>query len=276
VEAASNGAVLEGEAPRAKTPLGQRCFSRPLRLRSGHAVATKVRRLERGLAVRFPQQPFLLAVRVDLLSEVEVRVLGSLIEKDITTPDYYPLSLNALVNACNQKNNRDPVMGLGEDAVRAALESLQGQRLAGPASGADSRVTKYEHRMQEVFNFDRRETAILCVLLLRGAQTPGELRGRTERMYRFEELEDVHATLDRLSQREPALAAVLPRQPGTKESRYMHLLSGGAPPAEPARALASPSAGDDRIAHLENEVEKLRREIADVQQELAAFRKQFQ
>ena len=138
---------------------------------------------------------------MDLLSDVEVRVLGALIEKDITTPDYYPLSLNALVNACNQKNNRDPVMTLNEDAVRAALDSLQAQRLAGPASGADSRVTKYEHRLQEVFNFDRREIAILCVLLLRGAQTPGELRGRAERMYRFEELEDVHATLDRLSQR---------------------------------------------------------------------------
>src|SRR5271169_5004880 len=112
------------------------------------------------------------------LTEIETRVLGSLIEKDITTPDYYPLSLNALVNACNQKNNRDPVMALDEETVRAALDSLQVQRLAGPASGADSRVTKYEHRLQEVFNFDRREIAILCVLLLRGAQTPGELRGR--------------------------------------------------------------------------------------------------
>src|ERR1700719_5351539 len=107
------------------------------------------------------------------LSEIEVRVLGSLIEKDITTPDYYPLSLNALVNACNQKNNRDPVMTLDEDSVRAALDSLQAQRLAGPASGADSRVTKYEHRLQEVFNFDRREDAILCVLLPRGAQNTG-------------------------------------------------------------------------------------------------------
>src|SRR6201984_1314483 len=144
------------------------------------------------------------------LSETEVRVLGALIEKDITTPDYYPLSLNALVNACNQKNNRDPVMALNDAVVRAALESLQRQRLAGPASGADGRVTKYEHRLQEVFNFDRREIAILCVLLLPGPQTPGELRGRTERMYRFEQLEDVHAAIDRLSQREPPLVAVLP------------------------------------------------------------------
>src|SRR6202166_3405675 len=123
--------------------------------------------------------------RVDFLSDVEVRVLGSLIEKDITTPDYYPLSLNALVNACNQKNNREPVMSVGEGEVRDALTSLQEKRLAGPAGGADSRVTKYEHRMQEVYNFDRREIAILCVLLLRGPQTPGELRGRAERMYRL-------------------------------------------------------------------------------------------
>jgi uncharacterized protein len=215
---------------------------------------------------------------VDLLSDVEVRVLGSLIEKDITTPDYYPLSLNALVNACNQKNNRDPVMTLDEEAVRAALDSMQLQRLAGPASGADSRVTKYEHRLQEVFNFDRREIAILCVLLLRGPQTPGELRGRAERMYRFEALEDVHATLDRLSQREPPLVAVLPRQPGTKESRYMELFSGDAPPAEPVRSRGTdiPSAGSDRVAQLESEVADLRREIAEIQQQLAAFRKQFE
>lgn len=217
-------------------------------------------------------------MRVEFLSDVEVRVLGSLIEKDISTPDYYPLSLNALVNACNQKNNRDPVMALDEEAVRAALDSLQVQRLAGPASGADSRVTKYEHRLQEVFNFDRREIAILCVLLLRGAQTPGELRGRAERMYRFEALEDVHGTLDRLSQREPPLVAVLPRQPGTKESRYVHLFSGDAPPAELAqmREAASPSSGADRIARLEGDMAELRREIAEMRQELAGFRKQFE
>jgi len=219
-----------------------------------------------------------MGMSVDLLSDVEVRVLGALIEKDITTPDYYPLSLNALVNACNQKNNRDPVMTLDEDAVRASLESLQRQRLAGPASGADGRVTKYEHRLQEVFNFDRREIAILCVLLLRGAQTPGELRGRAERMYRFEELEDVHATLDRLSQREPSLAAVLPRQPGTKESRYMHLLSGSAPAVDvaPARVAARPAADDDRMASLESEVAQLKREVAEIRQQFARFREQFE
>lgn len=213
------------------------------------------------------------------LTDVEVRVLGSLIEKDITTPDYYPLSLNALVNACNQKNNRDPVMTLGEDEVRQALNSLQEKRFAGPASGADSRVTKYEHRLQEAFNFDRRETAVICVLLLRGAQTPGELRGRTERMYRFEALEDVVSTLDRLAQREPPLLVMLARQPGTKESRYMHLFA-GEPPAQELAAARPPSptipAEPDRLARLEAEVEELRRELADVQRQLAEFRKQFE
>ena len=226
-----------------------------------------------------------------ILTEIETRVLGSLIEKDITTPDYYPLSLNALVNACNQKNNRDPVMTLDEPAVREALSTLQEKRLAGPASGADSRVTKFEHRLQEVFNFDRREIAVLCVLLLRGPQTPGELRSRTDRMYHFEALEDVVSTLDRLAQREPPLARILPRQPGTKESRYTHLFSGepsieGVEPgsmtgvANVARVLPPATAVSEstsaRLATLEEEVTRLRAELSEVQQQLAAFRKQFE
>ena len=208
------------------------------------------------------------------LTEVEARVLGSLIEKEITTPDYYPLSLNALVNACNQKNNREPVMSLGEDAVRDALGGLQSQRLAGPARGADSRVTKYEHRVQEVFNFTRGETAILCVLLLRGPQTPGELRGRTERMFRFEHLDDVQSALQRLMERDPALVKMLPRQPGTKESRYAHLLSGD---LESWTALPQENlvAEDDRVARLERAVEQLRGELESIKQQLAEFRKQF-
>jgi uncharacterized protein len=212
------------------------------------------------------------------LTAIETRVLGALIEKDITTPDYYPLSLNALVNACNQKNNRDPVMTLDEEAVSDALSTLQEKRLAGPASGADSRVTKYEHRLQEVFNFDRREIAVLCVLLLRGPQTPGELRSRTDRMYRFEALDDVVSTLDRLAQREPALVAVLPRQPGTKESRYMHLFAGDAPPTDlqSTRAVSAASGDSDRLAHLEHEVLELRKEVAEIHEQLAAFRKQFE
>ncbi|MGA8493434.1 MAG: YceH family protein [Terriglobales bacterium] len=219
-----------------------------------------------------------------IMNEVETRVLGSLVEKDVTTPDYYPLSLNALLNACNQKNNRDPVMNLDEDAVRKALDTLQEKRLAGPTSSADSRVTKYEHRLQEVFNFTRGETAILCVLLLRGPQTPGELRGRTERMHRFEDLTEVQSTLQHMMQRDPPLVRILPRQPGTKESRYKHLLAGDtedladgslARALSPANVL-SHSADPDRIAHLENEVTDLRRELADLKQQLATFRKQFE
>jgi uncharacterized protein len=214
------------------------------------------------------------------LTNVETRILGALIEKDITTPDYYPLSLNALVNACNQKNNRDPVMTLDESAVRGALSSLQEKRLAGPAGGADSRVAKFEHRLQEVFNFDRREIAVVCVLLLRGPQTPGELRGRTERMYRFEALEDMVATLERLAQREPSLVAVLPRQPGTKESRYMHLFSGEPASTEDVPRASSPATAAnipdiDRISALEEEIRLLRADLTEVQSQLAAFRKQF-
>ena len=203
-----------------------------------------------------------------VLNEIEARVLGALIEKEITTPDYYPLSLNALINACNQKNNREPVMTLDESTVRTALHNLQAKCLAGPASGADSRVTKYEHRIQEVFNFTRSETAIMDVLLLRGPQTPGELRGRTERMFRFEELSDVQTTLQRLIERDPPLVTTLPRQPGTKESRYAHLLSGDvegwAAPAESSGASARPSADDERVARLESDVAGLRKEIADL------------
>jgi uncharacterized protein YceH (UPF0502 family) len=217
-----------------------------------------------------------------ILNDVETRVLGSLIEKDVTTPDYYPLSLNALVNACNQKNNRDPVMNLDEETVRQALNTLQEKRLAGPTSSADSRVTKYEHRLQEAFNFTRGETAILCVLLLRGSQTPGELRGRTERMHRFEDLTEVQSTLQRLMQREPPLVRVLPRQPGTKEARYKHLLAGDVEDvtdvARIPSAVFSPgnSAEADRFARLENELSDLRKEVADLKQQFAGFQKQFE
>ena len=181
-----------------------------------------------------------------VLSPVAARVLGSLVEKEITTPEYYPLSLNALANACNQKNNREPVMNLDEDQIRQALHQLEDDGLAGPARGADSRVAKYEHRMQEVFNFTRGEIAVVCVLLLRGPQTPGELRGRSERMHRFEELSDVQSSLQRLMQREPPLVKVLPRQPGTKEARYAHLFSG-----EPAETVATVEADRARWDGLE-------------------------
>src|SRR6202166_1711454 len=183
-----------------------------------------------------------------LLSDVETRVLGSLVEKELTTPEYYPLSLNALVNACNQKSNRDPAMNLDEDTVSDALRGLRRKELAGPADTADSRVKKYEHRLQQVFNFTRSETAILCELLLRGPQTPGELRSRAERMHPFEDLGLVQSTLKRLMEREPPLAKLLPRQTGNKEARYAHLLSGDvevleAPPHK--EAVVSGSAAEN-------------------------------
>ncbi len=151
-----------------------------------------------------------------VLSDIEARVLGCLLEKEITTPEYYPLSLNALLHACNQKSNRDPLMTLDEDSVRQALRALSEQTLARSAGG-DSRVAKYEHRLAEMFNFTRPEAAILCELLLRGPQTPGELRSRAGRMHPFEDLNVVHTALKHLMEREPPLVALLPRQAGTKK-----------------------------------------------------------
>ena len=216
------------------------------------------------------------------LTETEVRVLGALVEKETTTPEYYPLSLNALVNACNQKSNREPVMTLDEDSVRKALRSLTEQYLVRAASG-DSRVAKYEHRLNELCNFHRHEIAVLCVLMLRGPQTPGELRTRSERMHTFEELDAVHSALNLLMRREPPLVKVLPRQPGTKESRFMHSLSGDAAPAATAepetsaeREAAVVGGQTERITQLEGEVAELRRELETLREQLAAFQKQFQ
>ena len=225
---------------------------------------------------------------MNLLGKNEIRVLGSLIEKELTTPEYYPLSLNALVNACNQKSNRDPQMNLDENAVRLALRNLEKEGLAGPADAMDNRVAKFGHRLQEAFNFDRREIAIFCELLLRGPQTPGELRSRAERMYRFDDLGQVQSTLQRLMQREPPLAQMLARQPGTKEARYSQLLSGEVPvqrldgrleaaaAAAPEAAIAEGDSDGDRIARVENEVRALQKEVAELKEQLAGFRKQFE
>ena len=215
-----------------------------------------------------------------LLNEMEARVLGSLIEKELTTPAYYPLSLNALVNACNQKSNRDPFMNLDEDAVREALRSLNQKELAGPADNMESRVKKYEHRLQEAFNFTRHEIAILCELLLRGPQTPGELRNRADRMHRFDDLGIVQSTLQRLMKREPPLVKVLPRQPGTKEARYAHLLCGDVETwyrePEPGPIVISGSSMGEQIARLEGDVAVLQKEIADLKKQFADFRRQFE
>lgn len=221
-----------------------------------------------------------------VLSGAEARVLGSLIEKEATTPEYYPLSVNALMNACNQKSNRDPMMCLTENDVRATLRSLTDQYLVRAAS-SDSRVAKYEHRINEQYNFHRNELAVMCVLLLRGPQTPGELRTRCERLYAFEDLEAVHSALNLLMKREPPLVKVLPRAAGTKESRYMHLLSGDAAPESSAQAHGvgdeAAAAGGaigpnhaERIAQLENEVADLKRELAELRQLFENFQKQFQ
>jgi len=207
-----------------------------------------------------------------VLTAAQARVLGALIEKEVTTPEYYPLSLNALINACNQRSNREPVTALDEDDVRMALHGLEDKGLAGRARNSDGRVTRYEHWLGEAFNFNRAETALICVLLLRGPQTPGELRGRTERMHRFEELTDVAAGLQKLMDRDPPLVAVLPRQPGTKESRYAHLLSGkieaASVTAPPVYSPSAEGAEPDRIARLEAEIAELRNEVVALRQKI--------
>ncbi len=207
-----------------------------------------------------------------VLTAAEARVLGALAEKAATTPEYYPLSLNALINACNQRSNREPVMNLDEDDVRQALHGLEDKGLAGRARSADGRVTKYEHWLGEAFNFSRAEEALVCVLLLRGPQTTGELRGRTERMHRFEEIADVLAGLQKLIEREPPLAAVLPRQPGTKEPRYAHLLSGTVESIVLGAGKPAPGGDeatwDERIAQLEADVAWLRQEVGALRQKM--------
>ena len=204
------------------------------------------------------------------LDEVEARVLGCLMEKEAATPDYYPLSLNALLAACNQKTNREPVMSLDEDAVQEALSRLCARGLALDISGAEHRVHKYSHRMGEVFNLDRREHAVACLLLLRGPQTVGELRGRSERLYKFDDLGAVEAALHRLAERTPPLAVELPRRPGEKEPRFAHLLSGEVQPLE------SPPAPPERRSALEERVARLEADLTALRQQFEQFRKSFE
>jgi len=217
-----------------------------------------------------------------ILNAVEVRVLGSLIEKELTTPEYYPLTLNALVNACNQISNRDPVVAYDEKMVVRALESLREKQLAWMVTGAGSRVPKYEHRLAEQLKLAEQEIAVLCVLMLRGPQTIGEIRGRTGRMYEFKELTEVEMTLDSLTSALPPLVMKLPRQPGMKESRYAHLLSGEVHVEEaPAAARLEPAtlevrAENERLAKLESEVEVLRQELAELKQQFLDFKGQFE
>jgi uncharacterized protein YceH (UPF0502 family) len=217
-----------------------------------------------------------------VLSDVEVRILGCLIEKETTTPDYYPLTLNSLVNACNQKSNRSPVVSYEETSVVRGLDSLQDRELAEKIYKADSRVPKYQHSFTKRFSLARREVAVLSVLMLRGPQTAGEIRGRSERIYKFNDLKEVEETLDGLMNKEQPMIVKLPRQIGRKESRYMHLLSGDPEIIETeAPVIEEPAtrqvrAENERISKLENELEALRKEFDTLKQEFNDLKSQFE
>lgn len=212
---------------------------------------------------------------IPLLSDLEQRVLGTMIEKDMATPEYYPLSLNALTNACNQKNNREPVTSYDDETVEAGHTELRSKRLAVIITGS-GRVPKYGHRAQETLNLSNRELALLAVLLLRGPQTLNELKDRTHRLHAFEDLDSVESALRKLIDRD--MAVFIPKQSGWREPRYMHLFGGpidiAALAEAPAAKAAAPS--NDRITHLEIQVESLRAELETLRQEFAAFRTQFQ
>ncbi len=202
-----------------------------------------------------------------LLDAVELRVLGALLEKEIATPDYYPLSLNALVNACNQKSNREPVVTYDDGTVEDALLTLRDKGLSTRLSGSDMRVPKFGQRFTEKFNLGRREAAVMCVLMLRGAQTVGELRGRSERLYNFDDLEAVESTLSRLAEME--FVKRLPKQAGTKEPRWAQLLAGDVADEPAAEEAARGPAARDRLAALEEEVAELKRQFEE-------FRRKFE
>ncbi len=214
-----------------------------------------------------------------VLTETEIRVVGSLVEKQLTTPEYYPLTLNALTAACNQKSNRDPVMSLGETEIMAAVDRLRDENLVYLFYGSGSRTVKYKHMLPSVYELDAAGTAVMAVLMLRGPQTIGEIRERSGRMHEFGDLNEVQATLDDLSRREEPLIVKLERQPGQKEARYAHLLSGPVDMAKLAaaaeRTSSAGSASNDRIEKLETEVERLSSELAEFKAMFDEFRKQF-
>lgn len=211
------------------------------------------------------------------LNEVEIRVLGALVEKQVTTPEYYPLTLNALTQACNQKNNRNPVVTFDEATVTTAIETLRAKNLIYLFYGSTSRVPKYKHMMAEVFGLNPQELAVMCVLMLRGPQTVGELRGRTDRLYDFSGLQEVEETLNSLSAKEPqSLVVKLPRQAGQKEIRYAHLLGGEVDVTSQTDAeYQQAAAKSDKHSVLEQEVDALRAEVNSLRREFEEFKKQF-
>ncbi|HMM79539.1 MAG TPA: YceH family protein [Pyrinomonadaceae bacterium] len=214
----------------------------------------------------------------ETLNEIEARVVGALVEKQLTTPEYYPLTLNTLVSACNQKNNREPVMTLDADTVAAAVEHLRDRNLVYVFYGSTSRVPKYKHMLPSYYTLEPDETALLAVLMLRGPQTLGELRERTGRMHTFDGLGEVQESLDRLTRRDEPLVTKLDRLPGRKEARFAHLLSGEVTQEAFAAAdqTASSRAVTNGFGDLKGEIESLRSELAALQAEFAEFRKQFE
>ena len=220
------------------------------------------------------------------LTPHEIRVLGCLVEKAVTTPDYYPLTLNSLTLACNQQSNRDPVVAFDETTVVRALDGLREKRLASVFTGAESRVAKYKHALTDALLLTPAEVGLLCMLMLRGPQTLAELRTRTERFQPFESLAEVEEALQVLAARQPQpLVVKLPRLPGTKEPRYTHLLCGPIEVAALAAGAATPApepatllvrAENDRLAQLTTDVAALRTELAELRQHFAAFRQQFE
>lgn len=213
-----------------------------------------------------------------ILNETEIRVLGSLVEKQLTTPEYYPLTLNALVAACNQKSNRDPVVSYDERTVVAALDSLREKNLVYTFHGSTSRVVKYKHMFPNVFELDPAEVAVMDVLMLRGPQTVGEIRGRTDRLHEFESLGDVQEALDKLAHLDEPLIVKLERQPGQKDARYAHLLSGNVDVASLAvpRERTMTTGPSEMIEKLESEIAELKNELDSIRAEFAEFRKQFE
>ncbi|MGH7576298.1 MAG: YceH family protein [Longimicrobiales bacterium] len=209
------------------------------------------------------------------LDIVAVRVLGSLIEKESTTPDNYPLTLNAIVAACNQTSNRDPVLALDEATVSSSLKELSGRSLVREVHRSDSRAKRYRHMMSESMNLHPAESAVLCVLMLRGAQTTGEIRTRTSRLFEFIDLKHLEVTLEALMTLSTPLVASLPRQPGQKEARYAHLLS-GEPQVETVAPASAEAAEPGRLDALEQAVDSLRAELAELRTELEVFKREFQ
>ncbi len=210
------------------------------------------------------------------LTEIEARIIGALVEKQLTTPEYYPLTLNALVNACNQKTNREPVVNYDEQTVSQTLDDLRDKNLVYVFYGSTSRVPKYKHIFGDYFELEPSEVAVLSVLMLRGAQTIGELHQRTHRLYEFKGLGDVNETLESLLKRDDPLITKLERAPGQKEARYAHLLCGEVLHYTPPERVSRSTANDERVEKLEQELESLKSEFTSFRQEFEEFKKQFE